>query len=129
MTTLRDIAIEARDILLDILSALRGEVTEEGLPENAPSWNNEHLTVATPGTAVQIPHFRIYPECKIVVRAMADNDHNVFIGNSKSSAVDPNRRITLQANESTDLKIRNGNLIWLDAVDAGEGIEYWSETR
>ena len=129
MTTLRDIAIEARDTLKEILSALTGEEPSDGLPENAPAWNNEHLSVATPGTAVQIPYFRIYPDCKIVVRAMADNAQNVFIGNSKSSAVDPNRRITLQANESTDLKIRNGNLIWLDAVDAGEGIEYWSETR
>lgn len=125
--TLGSVTIEIRELLKCILVALGGEVPGE----NAGAWDHDHCTVATPATPKQLPPFAILAGYELVIRAMPKptNTSNVYIGNSRNKVLDVSKRVTLQPNEATKLKIKNANLIWLDAAVAGEGIEYWAEER
>jgi hypothetical protein len=123
--TLGKVAAETRDLLKDVLIALGGEVPGQ----NAEAWDHNHCTVATPASPKQLPPFAVLAGYKLVVCAMPTNTGKVYIGESRDKALNVSKRVTLQPHEATALQINNANLVWLDVVVAGEGIEYWSEVR
>jgi len=122
--TIGEVIAEIRDLLQSILVALGGEVLG-----NADAWNHEHCTVATPGEPRKLDPLAPLPGYDLVIRAMLTNSGSVYIGKSRNMVLDPAKRITLQPNEVTELKIKNADLVWLDAQISDEGVEYWSEVR
>lgn len=120
--TVGELTAEIRDLLKDILEALGGV-------ENADAWDSEHRVVDEPGTPKQLPLYAVPAGYTLVIKAMPDNTDNIYLGQSKETALSAVKRVTLQPNESTGLRIKNANLVWIDAVVAGEGVEYWSEKK
>ena len=49
----------------------------------------------------------------------------MYVGNSKDNAEDVNERLMLQPGESSSYKVDDADLIWIDADNDGEGVEYW----
>jgi len=96
---------------------------------NPNSWQHDHKTVTTPGTPVKLPGIVIPNGYALVVRAMPTNSGNIYLGNSKENAQDTSKRITLAPDESTKLEVDKASVIWIDADNAGEGVEIWSEKR
>ncbi|MCW3128630.1 MAG: hypothetical protein N2V75_00765 [Methanophagales archaeon] len=96
---------------------------------NPNSWQHDHKTVTTPGTPVKLPGITIPNGYALVVRAMPTNSGNIYLGNSKENAQDASKRITLAPDESTKLEVDKASVIWIDADNAGEGVEIWSEKR
>lgn len=122
--TLGTVAVEIRDLLHDILIGLGGEV-----PGNAEAWDHEHSAVTTPEEPRKLDPLYPLSGYELVIRAMPTNTGNVYIGKSRDLVLDPAKRITLQPNEVTGLKITNASLVWLDVQVANEGVEYWCEVR
>jgi len=96
---------------------------------NPSEWQHDHRTVTTPGAPVQLPSITIPNGYALVVRAMRTNVGNIYLGNSKDSVLDTSKRITLAPDESTKLEVDKASVIWIDADNAGEGVEIWSEKR
>lgn len=90
-------------------------------------WAHDHVLVPTPGDAVQMPVVEIPPGFDLVVRALPDNTDDVYVGNSKANASNAVKRIELSAGEVVKLRISNTSLIYVDAVVADEGIEFYVE--
>lgn len=91
------------------------------------AWAHDHVYVPTPGTAVQLPSQEIPPGFELVVRAFPSNTDNIYVGNTKASTSNATKQITLAAGEVVKLKITNTQLVWVDAVVADEGAEYYVE--
>ena len=91
------------------------------------AWENDHVYVDVPGTAVQLPSVVIPPGFDLVIRAFLSNTDNVYVGNTVANATLATKRITLAAGEAVRLKISNTSLVWVDAAVASEGIEFFVE--
>jgi hypothetical protein len=114
-----------------IISNARGGVPtldrliQKGIDENLSSWDHGHKTVAAAGTAEQMTAMDVPNGIYLTIRALIGNVGNVYIGNSKANAEDANKQLTLQPGESSSFKADDTDLIWIDADNNGEGIEYW----
>ncbi len=64
---------------------------------------------------------------ELVVRALPGNTTNIFLGNSKANTEDTDKRLTFSAGNGPTLKVKNANEVWVDAVTADEGVDYWVE--
>lgn len=91
------------------------------------AWSSVVKTVAVPGTAEQCTALAAPAGQKIVVKAMSGNTELVYIGNSKANAESTSTRVSLAAGQAAELAIENAELVWVDAVVAGEGIEAFVE--
>ena len=120
--TLGTVAVEIRDLLKDLLIA-RGET------EDASNWNHFHLNVPIAGEPKQLAPHTIPIGYELVIKANPENSGVVYFGRTKELVLDTSRRVPLNPNESTSLKISNTNLVWIDAVVADEGVIYWYESR
>ena len=98
---------------------------QKGIDENLSSWDHNQKTVAAAGTAEQITAMDVPNGIYLTIRALIGNIGNIYIGNSKANAEDANKRLTLQPGESSSFKADDTDLIWIDADNNGEGIEYW----
>lgn len=94
---------------------------------NRPGWDHGQKTVTTPGTAEQLDALAIPDGFELVVRALQGNDGNIFLGNSQANAQDANKRLTFTPGNGPTLRVRNANQVWVDAAQAGEGVDYWTE--
>ena len=92
-----------------------------------PAWASAVKTVAVPGTAEVLASLVAPTGFAIVVKAMSGNTELVYIGNSKPNAEGATTRVTLAAGQAVVLLITNANLVWVDAVVAGEGVESFVE--
>lgn len=86
-------------------------------------WDSNVKTVAVPGTAEQCAALVAPIGLGIVVKAMSSNEELVYIGSSQLNAQNTAKRVTLAAGQAVILFVENANLIWVDAVAAGEGVE------
>lgn len=91
------------------------------------AWAHDHVYVDTPGTAVQMPPQEIPPGFDLVVRAFPSNTDDIYVGNTKASASQATKQVTLAAGEVMKLRISDASLVWVDAVVAKEGAEYYVE--
>jgi len=98
---------------------------QKGLDENLSSWDHEHKTVTAAGTAEQLDAMEVPSGIYMTVRAFTKNVGNIYVGNSKANAEDVNKRLKLQPGESSSYKVDDADLIWIDADNDGEGVEYW----
>ena len=88
-----------------------------------PGWDSNVKTVAVPGTAEQCAALVAPVGLGIVVKAMSSNEELVYVGSSQANAQSTSKRVTLAAGQAIILYVENANLIWVDAVAAGEGVE------
>lgn len=91
------------------------------------AWASGVKTVAAPGTAEQLGSLTAPVGLAIIVKAMSSNEELVFIGNSKANAEGATTRVSLAAGQAVVLYIDDSDLVWVDAVTAGEGVEYFVE--
>lgn len=94
---------------------------------NRPSWTHGQKTVTAEGTAEQLPSVTVPDGFELVVRALPGNDGDIYLGNSKANAEDADQRLTFSAGNGPTLKVKNANVIWVDAATSGEGVDYWVE--
>ena len=96
---------------------------------NKTSWVHGQTNVAVPLTAVQMPTITIPDGFFLLIKAKPANLGNIYVGNSAANAIDHTVALTLQSNEVTRLRIEDANLVFLDADNAAEGIEYVVEAE
>lgn len=94
---------------------------------NRNAWAHGQQRCAVPGTAVQLPNVPVPDGFALAIRAIPGNTDNIFLGNSQANAQNPALRLTFARGTGPSLYITNANLVWLDAVVVGEGIDYWVE--
>ena len=94
---------------------------------NRPGWDHGQKTVSSPGTAEQLNALTIPDGFELVVRALPGNDGNIFLGNSKANAEDADKRLTFSAGNGITIKVKNADRVWVDAAQADEGVDYWTE--
>lgn len=83
-------------------------------------------TVATAGTAVQLPNVAVK---RVLIQAHQDNTTEVFIGGSTVVAAAAGRRgLGMWAGNWQEFKVTNLNLLYVDAVTSGEKIIYYYES-
>jgi len=112
---------EIRDLLEKILSSLGGA-------KNADNWDHDHCTIGEPGTPKRLPPMKIPNGMEVVVRALPKNTGSVYIGRSKQMVLNPDKRIELAPKDYTRLRVSDTSLIWVDADNPDEGIDFWCET-
>lgn len=98
---------------------------QKGIDENLTSWDHGQKTVTAAGTAENLVAMDVPDGIYLTIRALVGNVGNVYVGNSKANAEDVNKRLTLQPGESSSFKADDTDLIWIDADNNGEGVEYW----
>lgn len=91
------------------------------------TWDSLVKTVAAPGTAERCGSLEAPAGLGIVVKAMSGNTDLVYIGSSKVKAEGATTRVSLAAGQAAVLYIDNSDLVWVDAVVAGEGVEVYVE--
>ena len=76
--------------------------------------------VAIPGTAVQLDD----NTCKrCIVQALSDNTNPIEVGGANVVAATATQRgLGLQPGQAQTFDISNTNLLWVDALTAGEGV-------
>lgn len=117
-----DILADIRELLSYVLSALGGT-------EDIVSWDHNHSIVPDLTDPKHLSPLSVLSGSELVIRAMPTNTGNVYLGNSETTVLNINKRVTLQPNEATELKIPNASLVWLDAQVVNEGVEFWSEVK
>lgn len=96
-------------------------------PANRATFQDNHQTVAVPGTAVQLQNQAI-PNCfDVWVAALDDNTGNIYFGNSAADAQNHTKANILSAGAFRRLAVTNVNAIWIDADVAGEGVQWLVE--
>ena len=96
---------------------------------NKTSWVHGQQNVAVPLTAVQMPSITIPDGFFLLIKAKPANLGNIYVGNSAANAIDHTVSLTLQSNEVVRLRIENADLVFLDADNALEGVEYTVESE
>ncbi len=86
-------------------------------------WDSNVKNVAVPGTAEQCPSLAAPVGLGIVVKAKSGNEELVYVGSSQANAQNTAKRVSLAAGQAIILYVENANLVWVDAVAAGEGVE------
>lgn len=78
-----------------------------------------HVTVSTPGTAVQFPAIA----CReVTIIGLDTNTGPVFVGDAGVSPT--SYGVKLNKDGSITLPVQNTNMVYLDAAVAGEGVSY-----
>lgn len=92
------------------------------------SWDHDQKTVTTPGTAEQLPSMDVPAGYKLVVEALPTNAGNIFLGNSQANAESTSKRVTKKPDTHISLQVDNANKVWVDAANAGEGVQFFVES-
>lgn len=88
-------------------------------PVGSKQLKSGHVTVATPGTAVQLPAFA----CReVTIIGLDSNTGPIFVGDAGVSPT--TYGVKLNKNGSITLPVQNTNMVYLDAAVTGEGISY-----
>lgn len=96
---------------------------------NPDTWTHDQKNVTTPGTPVQLAPLPVPDGYALVIRAKSGNAGNIYHGNTKETTLDAAKRVSLAANDTNKLYVKKASEVWIDADNAGEGIEYWCEKR
>ncbi|KKL82641.1 hypothetical protein LCGC14_1982740 [marine sediment metagenome] len=94
---------------------------------NRPNWAHGQKTVTAAGTAEQLPSQAIPDGFDLVVRALLANGGAIYLGNSQDEAESSTAQIPFTAGNGLTLRVRNVNMVWVDALVSGEGVDYWVE--
>lgn len=106
---------------IDIHTLLKNRFT------NAVAWDHDQKNVTIPGTPLQLPGLVVPDGYALVIEAKSGNAGNIYLGNSKDAAKNTTKRKTLEAKDSTTLEVKKASAVWIDADNAGEGVELWCE--
>jgi hypothetical protein len=94
---------------------------------NRPDFFTDQKNVAVPGTAEQLPSHVIPDGFQLVIQAKKTNTDLIYVSNSQVNAQNPAVAKSLAAGEGIGLFITNSDIAWIDAVVAGEGVEFYAE--
>lgn len=89
--------------------------------ESRPKFAVNEATVATAGTAVQLPDIAVGNACELVVKAKRTNKGAIKIGESAAQA--QAGKFTLEPGEAIKLRISNANKGYVDAEVSGDKVE------
>jgi len=89
--------------------------------ESRPKFAVNEATVATAGTAVQLPDIAVGGACELVVKAKRTNKGAIKIGESAAQA--QAGKFTLEPGEAIKLRISNANKGYVDAEVSGDKVE------
>jgi len=93
-----------------------------------PNLKTGQQNVATAGTPVQLPNFKIGEDCCLVVKAKKTNTGIIGVGYSSATALLTNADyFSLEAGEAVRLKVDTPVKVWIDASVSGEGVEFINE--
>ena len=123
--------------MLRILAALGGEpvppsgelppaTTVLAYPKNKPSFATGSKTVITAGTAVQLTEYSLPIEdgYELAVVAHPGNSGTIYIGASKGDAEGSNKFDGLNAGIAVSMRIKDTNLIWVNAETSSDGVSW-----
>ncbi|MFA4846102.1 MAG: hypothetical protein WC654_06110 [Patescibacteria group bacterium] len=79
------------------------------------------VTVATAGTAVQLPDIPVGSACELVVKAKRTNKGAIKVGDTALQA--QAGKFTLEPGEAIKLRISNANKGYVDAEVSGDKVE------
>lgn len=96
---------------------------------NPESWEHDHKNVTTSGTPVQLPALPVPDGFTLVIYAKTTNLGNIYIGNSKDLVLNAAKRVTLEAKDTAELRVKKASEVWIDADNADEGVVFWCEKR
>ena len=88
------------------------------------SFDSGKKLVPSAGTAVQLPNLSIPRGEKVTIKAISTNAGIVYIANSKSGAEDKINCYPLTSDDDVALQISNLNLVWLNADNNNEGVNW-----
>jgi hypothetical protein len=94
---------------------------------NRPAFVTGQVNVPVPGTAAQLPAQAIPDGFTIFIRAKVTNTGNIYIGNSAPNAQNHLVAFILEPGAFLEYGITNGDLVFLDADDANDGVMWTSE--
>lgn len=99
---------------------------------NQGAWEHNHVTVPVPGTAVPLSSDLPIPDgFNLCIIALPTNTNTVYTGNSKANASNVAKNVPLSGatKDKQTIGVTNANLIWVDALVAGEGVVYFVEKK
>ena len=91
------------------------------MSESRANFGVNEVTVATAGTAVQLPNMPVGGGCELVIKAKRTNKGAIKIGESAAQA--QAGKFTLEPGEATKLRISNANKGYVDAEVSGDKVE------
>lgn len=89
---------------------------------NRSSYTTGQKTVAVAGTAEQLPDVAVPEGFEAVISAKSANTGRIYLGGAKVEA--EARTLSLGANDVFEEYLTNLNVLWIDAENDGEGIDY-----
>ncbi len=97
--------------------------TPAAAPANRGAWYAAQKTVAVPSTAEQCAAQAIPNGFALAITAMITNSGNIGIGSSAANAdLVTGAPLILAPGASARLFVTNANLVWVDAIVAGNGV-------
>lgn len=89
--------------------------------ESRPAFVVNEATVATAGTAVQLPNIDVGEACELVIKSKRSNKGAIKIGESAAQA--QAGKFMMEPGESVKLRISNANKVYVDAEVSGDKVE------
>lgn len=112
--------------LINTLNNLAGAIGGGSAPgvtlQNPAGMTTFVVRVAIAGTPQQLPDVKIPYRQMLVIKGRPNNTNAVFVAKSLAEASNPSMRYPLLQNEPVEYEIRNANVVWVDAVTAGDGV-------
>lgn len=99
-----------------------GTVVVSTLNRGAFTTNQKNVVAA--GTGVNLTALAIPPGFKLVIKGKPLNAGFIWVGNSKANAENHAVAYPLDAGEPLPMNITDASLVWIDADNAGEGVNY-----
>lgn len=84
---------------------------------------------AAAGTAIQFPEYMVAYDKTLAIRAYPLNAGNMYVGNNKADAENPNSSWLLVPNDVVGWKINNTRQLWASCTVVGDGIVCTAERR
>lgn len=106
ISKIHEVSVEALEVLKDILKALGGTT-------NAEAWESGRVLVEADDEPKQLPSIIIPDGMHLVVSALPDNAHEIYISHSKDTCSDENRRRGLSKEGGVELRINSADLVWV----------------
>ena len=95
---------------------------------NKTSWTHGQMNITAAGTAEQMAALAIPDGFFFMIKGKPGNLGNIYAGNTQANAEDHTAALTIQPNEVLRLRINDADVVWLDADNNAEGIEYTVES-
>jgi len=94
------------------------------VPHNRGAFATGQKNVTVAGVAEQLSSLVIPDGFALTIVAKKGNAGDIYVGTSQANAQDATVAFVLDARDNIDLYVNNANLLWIDADNPGEGVQY-----